>query len=191
MAIETEIKIAVAGWDALKAALQPLGPKLLTERHFEDNYVLDDSRGTLRAGSCLLRVRKTGDLETITFKGPPKASLLFKSREELELSLGSADVMLDILSRLGFGVWFRYQKYREEYALTGPAAAGRELRLALDYTPIGDYLELEGSEESILEAAARLGFKKSQFLRDSYYALYARHCQDQGQPVGHMVFGAP
>ena len=64
----------------------------------------------------------------------------------------------------------------------------RHLQLALDSTPIGDFAELEGSEDGIREVAAKLGLHESQFLRDSYYSLYASFALRLGKEPGNMVF---
>jgi adenylate cyclase class 2 len=187
VAEETEIKLVLSDMEGFRAALRQLQPKLLSDRHFEDNFLLDFSDGQLRARACLVRVRKTKYGESVTFKGSPKASELFKSREELETSVDSADTMLAIFERMGMKVWFRYEKYREEYTVSGSGPGG-EVRVAIDSTPIGSYAELEGSEEGIRALAAALGFDESRFLRDSYYSLYAQFCRVRGVPPGNMVF---
>jgi adenylate cyclase class 2 len=189
VAIETEVKIAIHDMDEFRHRLGALDRSLVCGRHFEDNFVLDFKDGRIRSQACLLRVRKTEGKESVTFKGPPRPSTTFKSREEIETTVDSADVMLRILAQAGLETWFRYQKYREEYAVavrTGPLP---EIQLAIDETPIGNYVELEGSEEGILEAAAALGFTRTQFIRDSYYSLFAQYCRQRGETSGHMVFG--
>lgn len=188
MAVETEVKIQLSNLDEFKTGLLLLNPRTLSLRHFEDNFVLDYPEGSLRSRACLLRVRKTKDRESVTFKGPPQRSAIFKSREELESAVESADVMLRIFEQIGMRVWFRYQKYREEYSVPVNCGPAGDLKVALDATPIGNYAELEGSEEGIREVAARLGFDESQFLRDSYYALFARHCRLRGEAPEQMVF---
>ena len=184
MATETEIKLKVPGADEFRQKLGWLRPKRLAERHFEDNFVLDFPDGRLRGQACLMRVRKTKHGESVTFKGPPQPSAHFKSREELETKVENADAMLAILQQLGLSVWFRYQKYREEYSVSLAGHPGGEIKVAIDSTPIGDYVELEGTEAGIRQVAARLGFEESMFLRDSYYALFL-----QSHPVTvHMVY---
>ncbi len=188
MPVETEIKILLSEVTEFRSRLELLGPVLLSERHFEDNFVLDYPDGRLRCQSCLLRVRKTKGKESVTFKGPPLPSRLFKRREELESEVGNADILLQIFEHMGLRVWFRYQKYREEYQIAVAEGPAGKLHLALDFTPIGDYAELEGTEDGIRTVAAALGFSESQFLRDSYYSLFAQYCGERGQDTGHMVF---
>ena len=190
VAVETEVKIVVSDVAEFRERLELLHPTPVSARHFEDNFVLDYPDAQLRSQSCLLRVRKTQDMESVTFKGPPQPSQLFKSREELETRVGSADIVLAICERIGMKVWFRYQKYREECLIRPAGEEAQEVHLALDATPIGNYVELEGSETGIRMVAALLGFKESQFLRDSYYSLFLQFCRRRGNEPGHMVFPA-
>lgn len=187
MSIETEIKVQVNAPDDFRRRMAGLRPELVSERHFEDNSLLDYPDVRLRSRSCLLRVRLTKGGALVTFKGPPEDSALFKIREELETRVESAAATLEILGHLGLQVWFRYQKYRTEYRV----GAGEEdpgVHLALDETPIGVYAEFEGQQQGIREIAGRMGFAESQFLRDSYYGLYLQFCRAHGLEVGHMVF---
>ena len=188
MAVETEIKVQTNDLDKLKAMLLALKARALSDRHLEENNVLDTQEGRLRAEGCLLRVRKTGARGSVTFKGPARPSGVFKSREESETVVENADTMLKIFQQVGMEVWFRYEKYREEFSVPVSSGPTAEILVALDSTPIGDYAELEGSEEGIRELANRLGFVESQFLRDSYYSLFVRFCREHGEVPRHMVF---
>ena len=58
--------------------------------------------------------------------------------------------MLRVLEELGFHVWFRYQKYREEFALD-------DVMIAVDETPVGTYVEIEGGEHGIATTTEALG----------------------------------
>jgi adenylate cyclase class IV len=53
----------------------------------------------------------------------------------------------------------------------------------VDRTPIGDFIEIEGARERIDEIARLLGFKKKDYIIDSYHSLFRQH-----HPTGHMVF---
>ncbi len=188
MAVETEIKLPLSNMQDFMRRVQTLNPETLSARHFEDNFVLDFPNGRLRGQACLLRVRKTRDLSSVTFKGPPQPSTLFKKREELETQVAEADALLRIFEQLGMIIWFRYQKYREEFSVRTKREPGLEIHLAVDLTPIGDFAELEGPEQAIREIASTLGFTESQYVRESYYALYLRSCQSRREKPGHMVF---
>ena len=73
-----------------------------------------------------------------------------KLREELETVVGDGTLLLRVLEELGFHVWFRYQKYREEFALD-------DVIIAVDETPVGTFVEIEGSERGIATTAEALG----------------------------------
>jgi adenylate cyclase class 2 len=103
---------------------------------------------------------------------------LHKSREELETSAGDAGTLELILARLGLVPSFRYEKYRTTYrALDEPGV------VALDETPIGVFLELEGPAYWIDATALRLGFTMGDYVVASYAALYRDHLSThQGFP---------
>ena len=47
---------------------------------------------------------------------------------------------------------------------------------------------LSPDEACVTGAASRLGLGKADFIRDSYYYLYIKHCQERGISPGNMVF---
>ena len=89
--------------------------------------------------------------------------------------------MLSVLHALGFNVWFRYEKLREEFR-------HGEAVIAIDETPVGTFVEIEGSEESVVRAAAALGRGPSDYVLLSYRTLYIEHQAQAGLPVSDMLF---
>ena len=73
-----------------------------------------------------------------------------KTREEHETVVSDGDVLTRVLESLGLHVWFRYQKFREEFA-------AEDATIALDETPIGTFVEIEGGERAIEHMARALG----------------------------------
>ena len=73
-----------------------------------------------------------------------------KLREELETVVGDGEVLLRVFEELGLHVWFRYEKYREEFS-------HEDVIVAIDETPVGVFVEIEGSEQGIADMAAALG----------------------------------
>jgi adenylate cyclase, class 2 len=181
VSVETEIKIRIEDPVGFCRQLDFLNPGILSARHFEDNYLFDFSDQGLRSRHCLLRVRITTGGCFLTYKGPPQQEGIFKTREELETRIEDAATLLQIFEGIGMRISFRYQKYRREYALNG-------VHIAVDETPIGNYAEIEGSEDGIRDLARSLGIAESQFLRHSYYALYVEHCKEKGVAPQCMVF---
>jgi predicted adenylyl cyclase CyaB len=188
LSIETEIKVRLDDAANFLQRLEQLRPQVLSERHFEDNFVLDYPDRQMGARQCLIRVRITGATALLTFKGPPRPTGLFKTREELETAVGNGHDLVAILRRMGMKVWFRYQKYRREFSILAQPDAADEIHVALDETPIGIFAEFEGSEAGIRNVAGKMGFRPSRYLRDSYTALFVQFCGERGLPIRHMTF---
>jgi adenylate cyclase class 2 len=104
-----------------------------------------------------------------------------KVREELETVVGDGSLLVRVLESLGFHVWFRYQKYREEFALD-------DVIIALDETPVGVFVEIEGGDRGIADTAEALGRGPADYLIDSYRRLYLSDCDTRGVAVGDMLF---
>jgi adenylate cyclase class 2 len=179
---ETEIKLAVADVRAARKLLRAVGFRVSRRRVFEVNTVFDTPELTLRTASKLLRLREAGGHITVTYKGKPTVGK-HKSREELELVVSKAPTMGEIFVRLGYAPVFRYEKYRTEYKLERRAGMA-----TLDETPVGIYVELEGTPTWIDRMARRMGFRESDYVTASYGRLYLEWCQARNLTPGNMVF---
>ncbi|MCU0242154.1 MAG: class IV adenylate cyclase [Vicinamibacteria bacterium] len=162
---ETEIKLRVASQVEARACVARAHAVLVGARVFEDNLILDDEQRSLRARGALLRVRRAGQATVVTFKGPRLAQDNIKSREEIEFYADGADAVLLHYRRLGLVPVFRYQKYRETYRQD-------DAEIVIDETPIGTFLEIEGSPEAIQALAGKMGFSPRDFIAESYAELF-------------------
>lgn len=122
-------------------------------------------------------MRADGDRAYLTFKGPIVPGAV-KTRQEIETEATSAEALLAICVALGYTPAFRYEKYREEFALPGAV-------LAIDDTPIGVFIEVEGDEATIHAVAARLGYAGSDYITASYRGLFL---EQAGEAAGDMTF---
>ncbi len=165
MAEERELKFAVDSLDVVRERLADLGAEEQSPASHERNWVFDRNDELRDAGS-ILRLRTDGQGVRLTLKGPVRWEAKLKIREETELEVGDATPMRKILESMGYSVIRRYEKIRQEWRL-------EETILALDHTPIGDYVELEGGEAAKL--ALRLGFRIEEAESLSYLGLYDRY----------------
>jgi adenylate cyclase, class 2 len=179
--MEREVKLAFDSPDTARAAVRASGAAPLRRRRLQADVLLDTDEGSLRIRRCALRVREEPDRNLVTFKGPMQASRM-KLRPEIETTVEDAPALLRMLEELGFRAWFRYEKYREEFQLP-------DTIVAVDETPIGTFVELEGTEAGIDAAARALGRKPDDYVVDSYRTLFERRCQQLGVPATDMVFG--
>ncbi|HXH05743.1 MAG TPA: class IV adenylate cyclase, partial [Vicinamibacterales bacterium] len=127
-----------------------------------------------------VRVRLEQGKARLTFKGPVEPGPV-KTREELETVVGDGDALLRILQELGLQVWFRYQKYREEFA-------HEDVIVAVDETPVGTFVEIEGSPRGIEAMAAALGRSPADYVLDSYRTLFLKHREALGLRGEDMLF---
>ncbi len=178
--LEREIKLRFTSAVEARDAILRTGATTLRGRRLQEDCLLDTADERLRGQRSVLRVRMDQGRSLLTYKGPVQPSP-YKLREERETIVSDGETMLYVLERLGFSVWFRYQKYREEF---GAADA----IIALDETPIGTFVEIEGSEEAIASIAVALGRRENDYIADSYRGLYVAHCTTTGAAVGDMVF---
>ena len=178
--IEREIKLQFATADEARAAVLRIGATSLRPRRLQEDCLLDTPDMTLQRQGLALRVRSENGASRVTFKGPVQSAAM-KVREEIETAVGDGALALQLFDRLGYRPSFRVQKYREEFAKDGCV-------IAIDETPIGTFIEIEGSEDAITALAGALGRNPVDYIVTSYRALHADDCRRRGVPAGHMVF---
>ena len=200
---EIEVKLSVRDLKELLARLHAIGAKPVARLH-EHNTLFDTEDGLLRRRHAILRIRRERDSRAsvksrakrrkeplgalVTFKGlPPEqrgTAGKYKEREEIECLVADAPQFTRLLSGLGLHPWFQYQKYRTKYR----AASYPALHIDLDETPIGVFLELEGSRRAIDRAAHSLGYSVRDYITESYLALYHAECSRKGVAPADMFF---
>jgi adenylate cyclase, class 2 len=143
------------------------------------DVLVDLPDGALLRRGCALRVRAENGAAVLTFKGPVVPGP-FKVREEIETPVDHADRLLGILHALGYRPAFTYEKYREEFVVPGAV-------VAIDETPIGTFVEIEGEAQAIQDCATRLGKSADDYVTASYRSLHVA-ATPSGQVPGDMTF---
>src|SRR5262245_35433066 len=141
--LEREIKLRFPDATTARAAVVAAGATPLRCRRLQEDSLLDAEDEGLRTRRCVLRVRVESGKSYITFKGPVQPATA-KLREELETVVADGPLLIRIFEELGFHVWFRYEKYREEFVLD-------DVVVAVDETPVGTFVEIEGGDRGIEE----------------------------------------
>ena len=163
--LEREIKLQFASAAEARDAILRTRATLLRGRRLQEDCLLDTADERLRNRRSVLRVRTEQGRSLLTYKGPVQPSP-FKLREERETVVADGETMRYILEQFG----------------------ALDAIIALDETPIGTFVEIEGSEQAIETITVDLGRTPADYLVDSYRGLYVRHCAAAGRPVGDMVF---
>jgi adenylate cyclase, class 2 len=207
---EIEIKLRIADVVALRKRLKQLRAHEISPRTYESNTLYDTPKKDLRRRGQLIRIRierpassfgkarlKENAAAILTYKGPARRSPSgpstrqnsnirnhFKIRDEAEVSVTGGTQLPRILRALGLLPAFRYEKFRTTYALPGI----RGLKIELDETPVGTYLELEGPVSAIDRGARLLGYTRQDFIKETYGSLYLSECRRRGQKPADMLF---
>jgi adenylate cyclase, class 2 len=180
--LEREVKLRFDSPEQAREAILAAGATPLRCRRLQEDCLLDTEDEMLRRRRCVLRIRTESGKSLMTYKGPVQPSRM-KLRPEHETIIGDGEVMLRVFEELGLHVWFRYEKYREEYS-------AEDVTIAIDETPIGTFVEVEGGEHGIMTMAEALGRTPADFVLDSYRGLFIKHRDEFGFPSNDMVFDA-
>jgi adenylate cyclase, class 2 len=204
---EIEVKLAVPSAATARKKIAELGARVVAHpaagkdgRIFERNTLFDTPVGGLARHGQLLRLRtesapsalkSDGARAVLTYKGPAEnqSEGRYKIREENEVEVADAAAMRTILESLGLRGWFRYEKYRTAFAFPGNARWAAGLRIDLDETPIGAFIELEGPPEAIDRTAKELGFTPKDYVKKDYLFLHVEDCRRKGFAVSQLAPG--
>jgi len=177
---EIEIKFRITSIPSLTEGLHRGGFRLVTGRTHEMNTIYDEPGGSLRSRGELLRLRKYGEVWTVTFKAKAVVGR-HKSRREIETTVADGPAFQEILEALGFKPGFAYEKFRAEFTDdTG--------HVVIDETPIGVFGEIEGPPHWIDSVARRLEISPESYLTDSYAGLFMQWKRATGSKAERMLF---
>lgn len=178
--LEVEVKIRISDVEGIPGKLQKQSFILELPRHLEHNIIWHHPDIPLHSRGYLLRTRQAGERNLLALKKPPpRDSTKYKVREEIEFEFSDFAGMKEVLGCLGFDPYFIYQKYRSVYRKGS-------IRVMVDETPIGDFIEIEGNPRGIDQVARGLGFSPEQYIRSNYLALFR-----QAGHTGNMLFKVP
>ncbi|HTW65304.1 MAG TPA: class IV adenylate cyclase [Bryobacteraceae bacterium] len=185
MKFEIEIKLRLPEkLDKIRRTLREQGFRVSKNRAHEYNVLFDTPKRLLRSHGKLIRVRRVGVHSLLTYKGPSEPGR-YKKRREIEMNFPDAYALEQIFNEIGYHPIFRYEKFRTEFA-KAPGSG----KVLLDETPIGNFLEIEGSPRWIDQTAKLLGFSTANYITRSYGYLYLAYCRERRTRPSDMLFTA-
>jgi adenylate cyclase class 2 len=204
---EIELKFPVSDLTQFQSRLPSLGFLVETPRTFETNTLYDTPDRALRESKQLLRIRRYGEIWTLTHKRKPPTEAdagRYKVRIETETRVDDGPALADVFEQMGYAAVFRYEKFRSEWTqasgtIDGPLFADASLtggaaipvpskHLVVDETPIGTYAELEGPTDWIDETLVRLEIDPAICMTDSYGKLFLKWKQRSGSAAENLPF---
>ncbi len=180
---ETEVKLPADDLRGVRDRLAGLGARLREARHDESNDLYDDEDRSLSRSGRTVRLRRAAGRAVLTYKGSARFEQGARVREEREVDVSDAAEAEGILNGLGLRKSFRYEKRREEWD-------GGDCVVALDETPIGNFVEIEGDPAAIRKLVAALGLDAGEAIAGSYPELYLRRRKQDPKLPPDMVFAA-
>lgn len=186
MHVETEIKFRVTDLESLHERLETAGFRLVTPRSFESNVLYDTPDRKLRARIEILRIRNYAGKCVLTHKRVPDdrpGEDSHKHRIETETEVADGEALADVFHSIGLTPAFRYEKWRTEYS-------HGEGHCVVDETPIGNFAELEGSDEWIDSVAPLLGVGPEDYITLSYGRLFDLWREKYGAEINDLTFEA-
>lgn len=162
--LEIEVKVRVHDLKKTQKILLSSGAELYKSRYFEENILYDFPEKKLTKSNQALRLRSIGKKNILTYKGELQKSRKFKVRNEYETEVKNQHQLKKIISSLGFRQIFTYQKYRSEFRT-------KNLKIFLDETKAGKFIEFEGKREDIVRFTKKMGFSKKDFIKTDYITL--------------------
>ncbi len=154
MSFEVELKFRVPDLPKISLRLAGLSASISAAHDEADLYFAHPARDFSRTDEAL-RLRRKGDENFITYKGP-KIDAATKTRREIELPLGTGDDAFQswktLLEAVGFRPVAEVRKLRRKAAVPWQ---GRAVEVSLDEVQgVGTFVEFEViAEEADLEAA--------------------------------------
>jgi len=162
--LEIEAKIKVDDLQAIKEKLLALGCQVEKDFYREQNIFYDFPDQRLTKNKQALRLRVIGKKAFLTFKGQPLQSRSFKIREELETEIKNFKHFKKILKKLGLKQIFEYRKKRM-------LLRKDRVKICLDESEAGCFMELEGKRSDLVRLARQLGFSRKDFLTTDYVQM--------------------
>jgi len=176
--LEIELKFRIDDPEKIAKKLRGMGA-MLASSGFERNIIWD-RRGELKKSGLLLRLRSYGSHADITTK-KKMPSVRFKVRKEIVVNIENFEKGKELLESLGYSKVWVYEKKRQTWEMNG-------VGVNIDEVPIGNFVEIEGSEEKIVDTAKKLGLDMKESIPKSYMKLYIEYCEEKGLPTSDMVF---
>jgi len=166
MITEIEVKFVDVDIKDVRNRLQKAGAKLEHPMRLMRRVLIEEEHH--KAERSFIRVRDEGDKTTITYKKRVGEDSL-TSAKEIETTVGSFDVMVELFTAAGWD----YTTYQESKRETWQY---KDVEVVIDEWPwIKPYIEIEGpTEDSVRSAAKDLNFDWNTAMFGSVDVIYRR-----------------
>jgi len=161
--LEVELKSVVDDVDQRRGMVERAGGTLAWAGRLLDRRY-DTASHELAARDHVLRLRVYDDGRSkraeLDWKGPTGHDNGYKVREEIGVHVGEADLLAELLMRLGYEVTVEIEREIAQYELGGATVRFER------YPRLDDLVEVEGTPEQIERAIAAIGLPRAGFTSE-------------------------
>ena len=175
---EIEVKFKIQKPEDLVKLLKKLKADF-KGKAFERTVRFDTPNFALEKEGKFLRLR-SGFKNVITFKAKIE-NAKFQEREEIELEVQDQERMGLILNKLGLTENKIMEKYRQKWNLDNT-------EIVIDKLPMGDFIEIEGSESAIRKVIIKFGLDFRDSIAKTYWDIWADYCKENKINEENIVF---
>ena len=179
--MEREIKFYIQDLTAIAERLKLCGAELIRPRILERNLRLDTPERALTQTGRMLRLRQD-DRVRVTYKANARIEDGVIARTEIEFGADDLEKARRLFEGLGYRVMVTYEKYRREYQLG-------DVTVMLDELPFGDFMEIEASNNTLIEGVAMiLGLDWSKGINTNYLGIMQLVKANLNLPFDDLTF---
>ena len=149
------------------------------ERVYQKTVMFDNAEGLMQKTNGRIRLRKTDNKISISYK-LPLSTKTAKKEIEWETTIDSWQVGEELLKAMGFHQTTAYEKYRTSFIYDGAT-------VEIDEYPFSNFVEIEGDEENIKKIALKLGFDLTKSLTNACDTLFAEWRLQKGLPIKSIM----
>jgi adenylate cyclase class 2 len=171
--IEKKYRLTKDERERVVARLREVGAEFRGEE-FEENTLY--TGGLIDLKNSVLRLRRVGGATILTYKERFPSTSAIKHQREDETRVENAEALAAILEALGYQPAIVYEKRRATWLVA-------ETEVVVDELPFGLFLEIEGTEQAIIEAEKLLALEETEAEMATYPQLTLEH----GQRTGGLI----
>jgi predicted adenylyl cyclase CyaB len=184
MPLEIELKFKIKNYKEIVKKLLNIS-KFISSCH-ERTIMYDNKNKDLFKKDARLRIRKIKNLKKdeetceLSYKKPITRSGI-KIEDENEVLVSSFSEIEKLFKKIGFEKISSYERIRDTFEKYG-------CKITLDSFSFGNFLEIEGRKEVIINIAEKLGFNLKNNITKSCDDIYADLCNKKGEKIKDHLF---
>jgi len=149
------------------------------ERVYQRTVMFDNDEELMQKTNGRIRLRQTGDKVSLSYKLPLPSETV-KKEIEWETNIDNWQVGEELLKAMGFHKTTAYEKYRTSFEYN-------RVKIEIDEYPFSNFVEIEGDEDEVKNAALEIGFNLDKALTRACDTLFTEWRLQKGLPMKPLM----